>query len=544
VDGRSVSDRVRIAAVLVFAAVLFVVGIGRGSLWDQDEAKYTQVAREILLTRDPITLHANGRPWFVHPPLYMWLQALTGRTFGFSEVSARIWSAVFGVVGIYATILVGEMLFGRGPALLAGIVLATTFEYFVLSRLAIFDVVLTAFMLLAFYAFLRAVRTGRSRFRYWAALWVGLGILTKGPIALLLPGLVTAAYLAIRRIGVGGVRAWIGPGVVAAVLGFSWYIIEWARHGWEFVRIVIGYYTVTRFVGVVEGQTGPWWYYAPVFGIGAFPWTAFVLAALPYHIRRRRGDGSLLVLLWIGVTVVFYSLAGTKLPNYVLPAFPFTALSVAVVWHDAFAGQSPAKRVLGIAFAGTTVALIVFAGEIAAFARIKYPDDLVAVQRHLIAVAAALALCLAVAAAAYLARRPRASFAVVAATTVVLAVAVVGRTLPLIDARRPIRPVAEALRRAVPPGETFVGYRISDHQTLLYYSERRAQWVDDPVEVLAYLCLVDRFILAGRPPEIDALLRFAGTRAAFDVRELAKHPELVAIEIERHGSCPVPLLGR
>ena len=84
------SDRALIATVLAFAAVLFVVGIGRGSLWDQDEAKYTQVAREILLTRDPITLHVNGRPWFVHPPLYMWLQALTGGAFGFSEVSARI----------------------------------------------------------------------------------------------------------------------------------------------------------------------------------------------------------------------------------------------------------------------------------------------------------------------------------------------------------------------------------------------------------------------------------------------------------------------
>lgn len=538
------SDRALIAAVLAFAAALFIAGIGRGSLWDQDEAKYTQVAREILLTRDPITLHVNGRPWFVHPPLYMWLQALTGGTFGFSEVSARIWSAVFGVVGIYATILVGVMLFGRGPALLAGVVLATTFEYFVLSRLAIFDVVLTAFMLLAFYAFLRAIRTGERRFRYWAALWAGLGILTKGPIALLLPALVTAAYLAIRRIPLGGVRRWIGPGALAAAVGLSWYLIEWARFGWEFVRIVIGYYTVVRFVGVVEGQTGPWWYYAPVFGIGAFPWTAFVLAALPYHFRRRREDGSLLVLLWIGVTVVFYSLAGTKLPNYVLPAFPFTALSVAVLWHDAFAGRRPAQRALGIAFAGTTVALIVFAGEIAAFARIKYPDDLVAVQRHLIVVAAALALSLAAAAAAFVLRRPRASFAVMAATTVVLAVAVVGRTLPLIDARRPIRPIAEAIRQAVPPGGTFVGYRISDHQTLLYYSERRAQWVDDPIEVLTYLCLVDRFILAGRPPEIEALLGFAATRVPFDRRDLARHPELVVLVIARRGACPAPLLGR
>ena len=133
-----------------------------------------------------------------------------------------------------------------------------------------------------------------------------------------------------------------------------------------------------------------------MFGIGAFPWTAFLLAAIPYHVRRRREDGSLLVLLWIAVTIGFYSLAGTKLPNYVLPAFPFAALAVAVMWHDAFAEHPLAKRGLTVAFAGTTVALLVFAGEVAAFARIKYPADLVAVQRHLIAVAAVLALCHAV----------------------------------------------------------------------------------------------------------------------------------------------------
>jgi 4-amino-4-deoxy-L-arabinose transferase-like glycosyltransferase len=70
-----VSQRFRLLALLAAAAVLFTAGVGRGSLWDQDEAKYTQVAREILETGDPITLHVNGTPWFVHPPLYMWLQA-------------------------------------------------------------------------------------------------------------------------------------------------------------------------------------------------------------------------------------------------------------------------------------------------------------------------------------------------------------------------------------------------------------------------------------------------------------------------------------
>ena len=538
------SDRRPLAAVVLFAAVLFVTGVGRGSLWDQDEAKYTQIAREILQTGDPITLHVNGRPWFVHPPLYMWLQAAVGALFGFSEVTARIWSVVFGVVGVYATMLLGEMLFGRRPALLGGVVLATTFEYFILSRLAIFDVVLTAFMLLALYAFLKAVRTGERRFRYWAALWVGLGILTKGPIALLLPGLVTGAYLAIRRISIGGVGRWTGPALLAGGLGFSWYLLEWSRHGWEFVRIVIGYYTITRFVGVVEGQAGPWWYYAPVFGIGAFPWTAFLLAAIPYHIRRRREDGSLLLLLWIGVTVGFYSLAGTKLPNYVLPAFPFAALAVGVMWHDAFEDHPPAQRLLALAFAGTAVALLVFAGEIAAFARIKYPDDLAAVQRHLIVVAVMLALCLAAAGAAYLMRRPRAAFAVIAATTVVMAIALVGWTVPMIDARRPIRPVAAAIRNALPAGEAFIGYRISDHQTLLYYSERRAEWVDDPVDVLRLVCVGRRIILAGRPSEIEAWRRLARGSVSFSARSLAVHPELIALEIERRGACPDRLRER
>jgi 4-amino-4-deoxy-L-arabinose transferase-like glycosyltransferase len=537
-DGRPVSGRATTVALLAAAALLFTAGIGRGSLWDQDEAKYTQVAREILQTRDPITLHVNGAPWFVHPPLFMWLQAALGAAVGFSEVTARIWSAVFGVIGLYATVLIGRLLFGSAPALLAGVVLATTFEYFALSRLAIFDVVLAAFMLLAFYAFLQAVRTGARRYRYQAALWAGLGILTKGPIAVLLPALVTAAYLALRRIHPGATRAWMGPLAVAGILGSSWYVVEYLRHGWEFVRIVIGYYTVTRFVGVVEGQSGPWWYYAPVFGIGAFPWTAFVVAALPYHLRHRPHDGSLVVLLWIGVTVLFYSLAGTKLPNYILPAFPFAALAVGVMWHDALAGQAAARRYVGAGFAGTALALLVFAGEIIAFARAEYPADLAALQRHLIVLAAALALCLAAAGAAYLAKRPRAAFALVAATTAVLAAVVIGVTLPLIDARRPVRPLAGAIRSAVPPGGSFVGYRISDHQTLLYYSERRARWLDDPGEVLAAVCADGRVVLAARPRELSAWMVQATAQASLRTRELAVHPDLVVLEIVRVGDCP------
>src|SRR5262249_20229513 len=106
---------------------------------DQDEPKYAQIAVEMVQTGDPITLHMNGQPWYVHPPFYMWLVAATGRVLGFSEWTVRIWSAAFSVLAIFATLMVGQLLFTPRVGLLAGAILAVTLQYFIQSRLAVFD---------------------------------------------------------------------------------------------------------------------------------------------------------------------------------------------------------------------------------------------------------------------------------------------------------------------------------------------------------------------------------------------------------------------
>src|SRR5262249_35984716 len=145
------------------------------------------------------TLHVNGQPWYVHPPFYMWLVAATGRVLGFSEWTVRIWSVVFSVVAVYATVMLGRALFNHRVGLLAGAILAVTLQFLIQSRLAVFDTVLLAWMLLAILAFYRAYQRGRRADYMQFFLYAGFATLTKGPIGLVLAGLVIIAFVTLRR---------------------------------------------------------------------------------------------------------------------------------------------------------------------------------------------------------------------------------------------------------------------------------------------------------------------------------------------------------
>ncbi len=529
-----------VGVLLVAAAVLFFSGLGSGTLWDQDEARYAQAAREILRTNDPITLHINGVPWFVHPPLYMWLAAVTGWALGFSEFSARLWSAVFGVVGVLGTYLLGRMLFGVRTAALGAIILMTTFQYFVQAHLAIFDVVLVAFMLLAFYSILRSLRESNPRLAVWAFVWAGLGTLTKGPIGLLLPGLVVAAFLGVR----GELHRWreipwhAALGVYTGI-ALPWYLLETIRHGWPFIQAVIGYYTITRFVGVVENQSGPWWYYGPVLALGAFPWSAFLVAMIADHLRRVHEDGSALVLLWCGITLVFYSIAGTKLPNYILPVYPLAALGIAATWDRCLSGDSRARRVLNTGFAVTTAIVALIAVEIRMFSSANYPTDFATLQQHLLVVAGGVVMGLVVAIAFYLFRRPQAAFATIVGTMVALAGVLTFRTLPLVDAHRPIKAIAAAARAELRPGDSLVGLRLAAQQTLMYYADYRVEWVEEPQRLADVLCRQQRAVVVTPTAEYRAWVQRAVGPSA---RILAERGGLIAVM--KDGSLPCVGLGQ
>ena len=165
---------------------------------------------------------------------------------------------------------------------------------------------------------------------------MGLAVLVKGPVGLLIPGMALGGFLLVSRELRGGLAhlvPWEGP-LLFAVITLPWYGLALAANGWAFVEGFVIKHHVTRYTGVVSSHAGPIWFYLPVVLIGFFPWSGFLPRAVWHAITvARRGEGGdpagrLLIVCacWAAGVFVFFSLAGTKLPSYIFPAFPALAL--------------------------------------------------------------------------------------------------------------------------------------------------------------------------------------------------------------------------
>ena len=316
--------------LFLISLFLFTFGLGFFSLWQTDEVIYTQVAKEIIETGDWITLHLNGDPWFIHPPMFMWLTAITGALFGFSNFVARLWCAIFGIIGVITTYYFGKLIYNEKAGFYSGLVLATTFQFILQARIAIFDVPLITLMFLAVFFFFKAYKEEQPKFYWFFYIFMGLAVLMKGPIGILLPGLVLTVFLFVT----GDMPKVCGKchpvlGIIlASVIGGWWYVAEYLIHGQVFVDRVIGYYTVNRFTGVVETHTGPFYFYIPVILLGFLPWTAFMFEGLVNLWQNRKIKENLFILLWLVIGFIFFSAANTKLPGYIMSLYPYLALVV------------------------------------------------------------------------------------------------------------------------------------------------------------------------------------------------------------------------
>lgn len=494
--GWSTAERWAIALLLAACVVLDVYRLGVPALFDQDEANHAEIAAEIVQTGDPVTLHVNGHPWYVHPPLYMWLVAVTGGVLGFSEWTVRIWSVVFSVVTVYATVLLGQALFSRRVGLLAGAMLTVTLQYLFQARLAVFDTVLLAWMLLAVHAFCRGYQTRRRADYLRFFLFAGLATLTKGPIGLVLPGLIIIAFVSLRHTWWRRREVpWAAGLALYGAVGLSWYAVQVLLHGRAFISSNIGYYTLHRYFGVVETHAAPWYFYIPVAIFGGFPWTTFWPGAAAMHIRRWRvSDGSLFVLLGVGIPILFYSFAQTKLPGYILPIFPFAALGVAALWEPVLAEG----RLTGPVRASLWWLLLLLAGLLAgaaAYLALQHPGPYQAARQILLIPAGVLAAGIGAALLLGLAGRVLASFIALCVAMGMTWIAALTWVTPLVEAQMPIKPLAQAIRPALQPGDRIIGYKMDIATSLVFYSGHRAEWAETPAALRMALCAPGRAFL-------------------------------------------------
>jgi hypothetical protein len=201
------------------------------------------------------------------------------------------------------------------------------------------------------------------------------------------------------------------------------------------------------------------------------------------------------ILLWGGITLVFYSLAGTKLPNYILPVYPIAAIGVARLQTAFLDGAPDAGRLMRWAAGLLPVVSALFIAGLIAYGRIKFPAEAAALRAPLAAVMSLFAGGPLIAWLLYLAGRPRAALAGLMLINVVVVVVLVHATLPAIEAYRPIPRVGRLLGRTAPPDVTLAAVRMRPTPSVRYYARRPVVWIDSPEDLVRARCRYPRLLV-------------------------------------------------
>lgn len=320
------------ALLLLLVGALALLRLGAVPLLGPDEPRYTRVAIEMQRAGEWVTPTLQGTPWLEKPPLYYWLAGAAFRALGETETAARLPAVLALLLMTGATALVGARLYGASAGLHAGFVMGTCLLGFAYGRAASMDMLLAACVTAA--TGLVALRllgiAGRAALPA-AGVFVGLALLAKGPLGLLLPAIATGAFLLVARDRAAWdrlVRPFWMPALAAALaaaVALPWYLAAWHAHGREFVDVFLLNHNLQRFTSTVHRHPGPIVYYVPVLLAGLFPWAGLVPAALA-AARPRRSRADLFVLCWLLLPFAFFSLAGSKLPGYILPCLPPLAI--------------------------------------------------------------------------------------------------------------------------------------------------------------------------------------------------------------------------
>jgi 4-amino-4-deoxy-L-arabinose transferase-like glycosyltransferase len=324
-------------ACIAAAALLFFARPG-APLQEPQEARFAEVARQML----------GGRPWVVpalpgdafadKPPLLPWLVALNYRVFGVHDWAARLAAGGAGFVTVLLTWWWGRRLLGPRAGLAGALVLCLSAHFVYLGRLLTTDALLAACVVASWATAHTAIKgSGTFSPRWWllSALACGLGLLTKGPIALVLVAVPLLAYhLLDRRAARPAWRWWALYPAVAVGLAAPWYAAQEAAQP-GFLADFLWRQHFVRFAAPFDHEE-PVWFFLPRLLLGMLPWTLFLPGLVRSLLRKgraaaRRPAGLGAILLTFIWSLLLFSASGCKRATYILPVMP--PLALALGWY-------------------------------------------------------------------------------------------------------------------------------------------------------------------------------------------------------------------
>lgn len=356
--------------VTVVGAIAFLWNLGTINLIDETEPLFAEASRQMILRGDWITPYFNEQTRFDKPPLIYWLQALAYLLIGVNEWAVRLPSAL-AAIGLIALLFYTLNKFPKAepktsfsfqilPFLGSGM-LAFNLETIAWGRIGVSDMLLTGCMggaLLAFFLGYAASERAmiqrenqrenpeKSEVNLWYLAFyilIALAILTKGPVGIVLPGLIISLfllYLGQFKSVLAEMQAMQGL-LIILFITLPWYILVTWANGQEYLNSFFGYHNLERFTNVVNRHSGPWYFYFIVVLLGFAPWSLYLPLAIArlqwwqrnYWRRQPRSQQlGLFAFFWFVSIFGFFTIAATKLPSYVLPLMPAAAILVALLF--------------------------------------------------------------------------------------------------------------------------------------------------------------------------------------------------------------------
>jgi 4-amino-4-deoxy-L-arabinose transferase-like glycosyltransferase len=307
--------------LLVGAVMLsFFWQLGAVPLYDLDEGAFSEATREMLASGNYITPHKDGEPRYDKPVLIYWLQAASARLLGLNELAFRLPSAIAATLWVLALWAFARERLDAQSATVAALAMALSLEVSMIAKAATADALLNLFLALTFFDIYRWYLHRQRAVLLRVYLWMGLGFLTKGPVAVFFPLVVSLLFfLSMRSLKDWWRAVFSPPGwLVFLAVALPWYVAIYLDNGWGFFESFFLRHNVGRFGGTIHGHAGFWGYYVVVLPLILLPFTGWFLRLLP-TLKRSWGDPfERFLWLWFAVVFLFFSFSSTKLPHYVL----------------------------------------------------------------------------------------------------------------------------------------------------------------------------------------------------------------------------------
>lgn len=316
-----------LALLALLGALLFLPGLGSRDLWNPDEARYAEVAREMRQEGSYAIPRLNGEVYTQKPPLFFWLiMASSFLTGGVGEVSARIPSALAAIGTLILVFRMGGRLFNRRAGWIAAGAFATCYKILWQGQFGQIDMLLTFLVALGVWFWVRGYTESRPGLYPLFFVATGLATLAKGPAGFLPPLLAILVFLMISKDWTELRRMRIGLGfLIWAAVVLAWLIPAGLSGGGEYLDQIVFDQNVKRYADPWH-HFRPWYYYLTVIPLELFPWSFLLPAA--FFVKGSERKPWLFALCWMVVTVVFFSLSPAKRTVYILTMYPAMALLV------------------------------------------------------------------------------------------------------------------------------------------------------------------------------------------------------------------------